>query len=171
MILQPTHRAFQSDIHINWLAIYLFHCSLSPSLSLSLSLSLPPPPFSPAYDNEFPSSTITDVDYLCPETEDVQPAKSDSPVVALLVVFIVLLIILIAVGVVVGVMFFLCYKRMKNFRLDKLDGTSNGDGHFSAASDITNKATPNVYKEPCHSAASTLQRSEKGSVLRCVLTN
>ena len=71
----------------------------------------------------------------------------------------------------VGVMFFLCYKRMKNFRLDKLDGTSNGDGHFSAASDITNKATPNVYEEPCHSAASTLQRSEKGSVSRCVLTN
>ena len=100
--------------------------------------------------------------------EDVQPPKSDSPVVALLAVFIVLLIILIAVGIVVGVMFFLCYKRMRSFSLDE---ASNGGGHFSAASDITNKAAPNVYDEACHSPMSTLQQSRKGSISRCALAN
>ena len=95
-----------------------------------------------------------------------EPSNSNSPLVALLAVFIVLLIILIAIGAVIGVTFCVCYRRVKSLPLDKLEETSNGEGHFSAASDIHMHKGPHLYDDPCATPASTLQRSRKSSFTR-----
>lgn len=133
-----------------------------------LSLSLPPLPFllTPAFDEEFPSGTITDVVSYCPDTSSAQPSNSNSAVVALLAVFIVLLIILIAVSVVVGVMFFVCYRNMKNLTIDKLDNeVTNSGGHFVVDSGIAGAS--NLYSDVrIRTPESAPQQSRKSSISR-----
>ena len=148
------------------------YCVLSThSLSLSLSLSLSHLLFeflllNPAFNEEFPSGITTDIDCFCSDTDSDEPSSSNSSnssVVALLAVFIVLLIIMIVVGTVVGVMFCLCYRNVRSLKLEE---TSNGGGHFSAASDIHVQKGPHLYEDTAPTPTSTLQRSRKSSFTR-----
>ena len=151
------------------LLCYFNSLSLSLSLSLSFIFLFEFLLLNPAFNEEFPSGITTDIDCFCSDTDSDEPSSSNSSnssVVALLAVFIVLLIIMIVVGTVVGVMFCLCYRKMRSLPLDKLDETSNGGGHFSAASDIHVQKGPHLYEDTAPTPTSTLQRSRKSSFTR-----
>ena len=100
------------------------------------------------------------MDCMCQDAGDDEPDNSNTSFEALLAVFVVLLI---AFATVVGILLFVCFRNVKHFHLDKLhvEETSNGEGHFSAASDGTH-----MYDDPCATPASTLQRSRKSSFSR-----
>lgn len=115
------------------------------------------------FNEEFPSGTTTDVDFYCPETVNPQSSNSNSnpAVVPLLVVFIVLLIILIAVSIFVGVMFFVCNKRMKNFKLNERINSS--DDRFEPDSGTVRASNPYSEVGIC-TPESALQHSRKNSI-------
>ena len=142
-------------MHVHTHTTYTSHTHTHTHTELTIS---PPPLLSTALDEEFPP-TITKDDCFCPDVGAVSPdGSSNNVLIGVLAFFIVLLLIVIIALAVVGVLFFLCYRRMKEYSTKKTHNFDSGDGgRFSEERDIT--------KTPTFSCESP---SRKASVARCV---